>query len=329
MKKYGLIILLFIIAIVLVFIFDKPQNFIKTGNLYISEIVASNSYTYKDEDGEYSDYIELYNDNDFSIDLNGYYLTDNLYDIKKWAIGDINIDAHEYLIIFASGKKRCDDKLMCHTNYKLKSSGETITLIDNTGNIISRVTYPEMENDISYSYSKKSYILTKPTPKEKNSEEEIKKIDINKYQLKINEYMSHNKGSSYAKDGGYYDFIEIYNEGEEVNLLGLSLTDDEKDLNKFLLPEVILKKNDYLVIYLNDGITVEDVISANFKLSDNDKKLILSGSGRIIDQVDVVPLPKNVSYGLVDNRWYYFLTPTPGKKNNTKYVERIGEYGNT
>ena len=45
------------------------DTFIKNGGLYISEIVASNSYTYKDNDGEYSDYIEIYNDNDYDIDL--------------------------------------------------------------------------------------------------------------------------------------------------------------------------------------------------------------------------------------------------------------------
>ena len=73
MKKASLIIILFIVAILLVILFQKDDSYIKTGNLYINEIVASNSYTYKDSDGEYSDYIELYNDNDYDVNLLIYY----------------------------------------------------------------------------------------------------------------------------------------------------------------------------------------------------------------------------------------------------------------
>ena len=50
MKRLGLIVILFCVAIILVMIFQKDDSFIKTGGLYISEIVASNSYTYKDSD---------------------------------------------------------------------------------------------------------------------------------------------------------------------------------------------------------------------------------------------------------------------------------------
>ena len=57
MKRVGIIIGLFIVAILLVIIFRQDDSFIKSGGFYINEIVASNSYTYKDNDGEYSDYI--------------------------------------------------------------------------------------------------------------------------------------------------------------------------------------------------------------------------------------------------------------------------------
>ena len=67
MKKYGLIIVLFVVASILVYFFSKDGNYIKSGNFYISEIVASNNYTYKDNDGEYSDYIELYNGNNYAF----------------------------------------------------------------------------------------------------------------------------------------------------------------------------------------------------------------------------------------------------------------------
>jgi hypothetical protein len=329
MKRFGLIMILFAIAIILVILFKGDDSFIKNGGLYISEIVASNSYTYKDNDGEYSDYIEIYNDNDYDIDLENYRLTDSIYEVNKWRFPSITIKAHEYLVIFASGKNKCKESDKCHVNFKLTSDGETISLIDGTGNIISRVTYSEMKNDTALSYVKGKYLITKPTPGEENSSEEIKDVDVSKYKIKITEYLTHNKGANYNSSGEYSDWVEIYNYGDDVSLLGLSLTDEEKNLNKFMLPDVVIKKGEYLVIYLNGGKDVEGSITANFKLSDNDQKIIIAGNRKIIDSVDVVKLEKNMSYGLKDDKWLYFYTPTPGKENNTHGVERIEIDGNT
>ena len=70
-------------------IFKPDDSYIKSGGLFINEIVASNSYSYKDNDGEYSDYIEIYNDNNYDINLNGYRLTDSIYEVNKWRFPNI------------------------------------------------------------------------------------------------------------------------------------------------------------------------------------------------------------------------------------------------
>ena len=323
MKRIGLITLLFIIAIILVLLFNNDNSYIKTSNLYINEIVASNSYTIKDDDGEYSDYIEIYNNNDYDINLENYRLTDSIYESNKWFFPNITINAHEYMIIYASGKNKCKEKNMCHTNFKLNSEGETVSLIDNTGNIISKVSFNNLRNDYSLSYVDGKYIVTIPTPKEENSKEKIKPVDISNYKIRINEYLSHNKGANYNSTGEYSDWVELYNYGDDISLKGLSLSDDPNNLNKFMLPDQVIKKNDYLVIYLNDGKDIPNAISANFKLSDEDKKLIISANGKIIDEVEVVKLEKNMSYGLKDDKWLYFYTSTPGKENNTEGREQL------
>ena len=329
MKRLGLIILLFSIAILLVILFQNDNSYIKTGGLFINEIVASNSYTYKDDDGEYSDYLELYNSNDYDVDLEGYRLTDSIAEGNKWVFPKITIKSHEYLVLFATGKNKCKENDKCHVNFKLSSGGETVSLIDSTGNIISRVYYGELKNDTALSYVGGKYIVTKPTPGKENDKEEIKEVDISKYKIKINEYLSHNKGANYNSSGEYSDWVELYNYGDDISLLGLSLSDEEKNLNKFMLPDYTIKKGEYLIIYLNGGKDVEGSISANFKLSDNDSKIILSGNHKIIDSVDVVKLEKNMSYGLKDDKWLYFYTPTPGKENNTHGVERTDTLGDT
>ncbi len=328
MKRVGIIIGLFIVAILLVIIFRQDDSFIKSGGFYINEIVASNSYTYKDNDGEYSDYIELYNSNNYDINLENYRLTDSIYEVNKWKFPNITIKAKSYLVIFASGKNKCKESDKCHVNFKLNSEGETISLIDDTGNIISRVGYKDLKNDNALSYVNGKYIITKPTPGKENSNEEIKKVDVSKYKIRINEYLTHNKGANYNSSGEYSDWVELYNEGDDISLLGLSLTDEEKNLNKFMLPDKVIKKGEYLIIYLN-GCKEIYGIAANFKLSDNDKKIILSSNGKIISEADIVKLEKNMSYGLKDGKWLYFYTSTPGKENNTKGVERIRENGDT
>lgn len=329
MKRIGIIIGLFILAIVLVILFKPDDTYIKTGGLYINEIVASNSYSHKDSDGEYSDYIEIYNAYAYDINLENYRLSDSIYEVNKWRFPNISIKAHEYLVIFASGKNKCKESDKCHVNFKLSSSGETVSLIDETGNIISRVSYKELKNDYALSYVNGKYIVTKPTPGKENSNEEIVAIDVSKYKIRINEYLTHNKGANYNSSGEYSDWVELYNYGDDISLLGLALTDEEKDLNKFILPDKVIKNGEYLLIYLNGGKEIEGEIFANFKLSDNDKKIILSGNGKIIDSVNIVKLEKNMSYGLKNDKWLYFYTPTPGKENNTRGVERVDNNGNT
>ena len=328
MKKIGLIIGLFIVAIILVILFRNDDDFIKSGGLYISEIVASNSYSYKDNDGEYSDYIELHNSNNYDINLEGYRLTDSLFEVNKWRFPNITIPANSYLVIFASGKNKCLVSDKCHVNFKLNSEGETLSLIDDSGNIINRVSFNNLKNDRSLSYVNGKYIITSPTPGKENGTSEIKEVDASKYKIKITEYLTHNKGANYNSIGEYSDWVEIYNEGDDISLLGLSLSDEEKNLFKFMLPDQVIKKGEYLVIYLNGGKEING-ISANFKLSDNDKKIILSAGGSIISSVDIVKLEKNISYGLKNDKWLYFFSPTPGKENTTNGVERIDKNGDT
>lgn len=330
MKKY--IITLFIIGILLIILITNINLFQTTNKLYISEIMPSNTYTIKDDDLEYSDYIEIHNNYNQDINLSGFMLTDNEYKPDKWLFPDITIKKGEYLLIYVSGKNKCDlEKKICHTNFKLNSDGETVVLTDNAGNILSKVTYPKMGNDISYGTYKNKYKSMLPTPQTKNKNENIKSIDIKKYKLEITEYMTSNKNSHYLPNGAYYDWVEIYNNSDnDLDLGNIYISDDMNNLNKFRLPEVAIKKKSYLVIYLTGGECLENYICTNFKLSDQDGKLVLSNNGKVIDEVDIVSLPDNVSYGLKNDKWQYFSSPTPGFENKTQGFDKLGgNNGNT
>ncbi len=75
-------------------------------SIRLNEIMASNTSTIVDDDGEYSDWIEIYNSGNSAINLNGMYLSDDPLDLMKWQFGDLLIDPNNYILVFASDKDR-------------------------------------------------------------------------------------------------------------------------------------------------------------------------------------------------------------------------------
>ena len=63
----------------------------------INEIMSSNSATIADEDGDYSDWIELYNSGKDTVDLQGWGLSDNHDKPFKW------IFPHKFIKFFIEG----------------------------------------------------------------------------------------------------------------------------------------------------------------------------------------------------------------------------------
>ena len=87
----------------------------------INEFVALNKSTLYDEDGQSSDWIEIFNPHQEAINLGGYFLTNNSNNLEKWRFPNFSLDANGYLIVFASGKDRDNGEL--HTNFRISKSG--------------------------------------------------------------------------------------------------------------------------------------------------------------------------------------------------------------
>ena len=77
-------------------------------NIRINEVSSSNSNILMDIDGDYPDWIELYNYSDSVVSLKDYFLTDNEDKLEKWAFPDIQMKPDSLLLIFASGKDRIE-----------------------------------------------------------------------------------------------------------------------------------------------------------------------------------------------------------------------------
>ena len=88
--------------------------------LIINEICASNKTILADEDGEYSDWIEIYNSGSEAVNLKGYALSDSSSKPFKWKFPDVTIEPGAYMVVFASGKSRTDGQYL-HTSFSLSS----------------------------------------------------------------------------------------------------------------------------------------------------------------------------------------------------------------
>jgi len=118
----------------------------------LNEFMADNDRTLRDEDGDRSDWLELFNSATTSAGLTGWYLTDDPATPKKWQFPATSIPPNSFLVIFASGKNRTQNTARLHTSFKLSTrAGGFLALVDATGTVVSALTnYPAQNEDVSY-----------------------------------------------------------------------------------------------------------------------------------------------------------------------------------
>ena len=132
--------------------------------IVINEIMASNATTLAAANGLYYDYIELYNRSSETVDLGGWYLSDDVNNARKWCIPDLSLGAGEYLVIFASKLDQRDDVTQLHTNFSLSSEGESVVLANASGRVMDRVDYDLLKTDVAVSRTQDGSYTTSLTP---------------------------------------------------------------------------------------------------------------------------------------------------------------------
>ena len=122
-------------------------------NVFLSEFLARNTASMEDEDGDSSDWIEIYNDGEHPVNLFGWHLTDDDDDPTKWTFPEFVLLPGEYAVVFASGKDRRVPKEVLHTNFKLAGKGEYLGLVMMDGATRAwefSPSYPAQTTDVSY-----------------------------------------------------------------------------------------------------------------------------------------------------------------------------------
>ena len=119
----------------------------------ISEFMADNKSGLMDADGDFSDWIEIFNPTESTVDLGSFFLTDDATDLSKWPFEPLTLEPGERAIVFASGKGVNGPAGEIHTNFKLSAGGEYLALITDGGSTILQEfapIYPALGADVSY-----------------------------------------------------------------------------------------------------------------------------------------------------------------------------------
>ena len=145
-----------LIYIIILLSLSKSVSF--SQNIVINEVVSDNNLIIQDVDGDYSDWVEIYNNENYDIDLIGYFLSDNENSLQKWTFPNVIITANSYMLIFASAKDKIQSGEL-HSNFKISQSGEPIILSDNNNNVLSKVASKFIPADFSYALDVSSELM--------------------------------------------------------------------------------------------------------------------------------------------------------------------------
>ncbi len=123
------------------------------GDIVINEYSCSNLSQFADNYSEYGDWIELYNTGGASVDISGYYLSDNpttpmMYQIPSGA----TISANGFKRFWATGRNTFSGTNY-HTNFKLtqsKNNPDFVVLADPSGNILDYAQLSKTQLGHSY-----------------------------------------------------------------------------------------------------------------------------------------------------------------------------------
>ncbi len=140
--------------------------------LIITEFMALNETVLADEDGDYSDWIELYNQSSGTLNVAGWGLTDEPGQSNIWYLPDMELAAGEYLVVFASGKDRAVAGSELHAGFKLSGGGEYLGLFQPDGSEATLFSpfFPSQSADVSYGLYNGEYVFfDEPTPGADNS----------------------------------------------------------------------------------------------------------------------------------------------------------------
>ena len=286
----------------------------------LSELQAANKATVTDADGQFSDWLELWNPAAEPQDISGCWLSDDANEPCKWQLGAVTLQSGEYLRIFASGKDRREGEL--HTNFALSRKGDAVCFSSPEGELLWEQRYEECPKDGSICFADgEARVSAYPTPGFANSEEGYEAFaaaNDTHGALVVNEAVTYNDDFWYHS-GDYYDWVELRNvSGETITLSDYYVSDNADEPMKYQLPGAALAPGATYVVYCGEALMATSACHAPFKLdSAGDEFYISRADGSFSDYISLHNIPLNCSKGRIDGQsgFFFFSQRTPAAAN--------------
>lgn len=276
-------------------------NSINPGDIVINEFMADNIATRADQDGEFDDWIEIYNTTNQAISLNGLCLSDDLNEPTMWAFPDTTIAANGYLVIWAD---KDDGQAGLHANFKLSKSGEDVLLAKADSTILDSFTFGSQITDRTAGRMPNgvgAFRVLNPTFSAVNFSG-TPAPTIPAGNVVVNEFMAVNKLARADQDGEFDDWVELYNTtNTAISLNGVFLSNDATNPYKWAFPDTSIQANSFLIIWLDED-EAQAGLHANFKLAQVGESIILSNlDSSTIDAIQYGPQMKDLACGRFPN----------------------------
>lgn len=295
----------------------------------ISEVMSAGQTVLADGFGDFSDWVELYNISSETVNLKGWFLSDDPQKPAKWEFPNTELLPGQRLVVYCSGRDSYEAGEL-HANFSLSASGEHVVLSSPLGVAVHSVAFGRGEAEHSFvcdGASGEVFATDYPTPGYSN--------DIAGYEqfcaaqtpvgpLAIWEVMTSNDTYLPQELGNCYDWVEIRNVSKESVLLSdYSITDDPDAPQAYVLPDKTLKPGESVAIILSGDsqLSTKKYDHAGFALNaKQDKLLLYSNEGSLLDYVLLRKIPLGYSYGRrADTGGFFYMNPTPLQDNQSGY----------
>ncbi len=134
------------------------------GDVVINELLAINQTTIPDPAGEFDDYVELRNNSDIAVSLDGWLLSDDSLDPARWVFPDVDVPANGYLLVWADGDS---GQPGLHAGFRLSGDGDLVLLSDDDGVPVDRAVFGPQSPDVAFGRwpdGSGPFTLMNPTP---------------------------------------------------------------------------------------------------------------------------------------------------------------------
>lgn len=343
-KRYYIVLLsVFLLSVGMIVSCSEDKRIEQARNIDINEIMASNRTGLLNEKGKPTDWIELKNSSNDSINLRGFKLaviktiidsvagTEPHDTIMIWDFPNVDIKAGECMVVLTGKSKKDDEKgsALLTADFKLPKEGGVIQFLDPRKRVIKEVKYEEMQPDYSYSLQPDStYIVTNwQSPGFENTPQgyeaaAIMMDDQRNSELLIWELMSRSTDS-------YANWVELKNVSDkEISLANYSLAKKMgKKAESWALPDRTLQPGEIITIQLaGKQANTNNPLQATIKLG-NSETLVLTKDGKFIDGVNAKATPIGGSIGRSAGKkgFFYYSVPSKNAENGDEGRRFISE----